>query len=329
MNIPYENQADTLYFDTVDSFLGESKTRYFSSGYKLIKYQFEDVLLHNDELIGILHVEWPKIWAQKKHESIAPHLGSLELFVIAAHLVELYLKGIDNLTDSEIENAWVSFIKINSGVQAISEIKAEECGCKKISECIIDDKTIQSSFSVKIVSTLVQITICHRKNSVPAYMSVNALQLLVKNFYSSFFSIGYKVPVCSIKNVYVNTTERKAQAEIDICNHELLSEFTGIGRAFQPFFNFTDGILVVGQVTQTLLYNLDGLTRDNTSNLWMRCIESTYKSPIPFDEIITLDIHAEEFKTLRIKDAVYRVSTIHISISNSRITGKIKVAHQI
>lgn len=329
MNLIEKDKIDTISFDTIDSFLGDSKARYFSSGYKSIKYVFEDILLQDDKVIGILQVHWPQKWAQKNKEVLTPHLGSLELFVIAAHLVELYLQGIDNMSENDIENSWIEVIKINSGIQAISHAHAEECECVKNSSVFIDNDVAQSHFSIKIVSTQINITIRHKIHAANSCLSVKRIKLLSQDFSTSFFSFGYKIPICNIHNIHLSIESRRAEAQITILNQELLHEFKGMGRAYQPFFNISDGILVVGQLTQTLLYNLDGLTRDNTSNLWMRYIESHYNTPILVGEKISLSIHAEEFKTLHIKKTLYRVSTIHISIAEGKITGKIKVAHQI
>jgi len=319
--------SNLLHFDTAESFLGKSNKRYFSSGYKRIKHHFEDVLVAGERLIGVLNIEWSNIWAQKEGVSLSPHLGSLEFYVIAAQLSELYLEIIDNFSKRDIENTWISHFKIKAGTEAETVLRQEECMCSKIATTVdANNGILKSSFEVKIGKCVVNLTLDHKPCLSHSRISVNKIREMKDRVAFSYFTTGYKVPIYRIFNINLDTQTRIATAEIEVLNQEFLNDFRGLGRKYQPCFSYTDAILIVGQLSQILLFSLDGLTRDRASNLWMRQIESKYHQPL--GDRFTIELRADDFKILKLNENNFRTSTLHLNCSD-QMTAQLKFAYQL
>jgi len=154
--------SNLLHFDTAESFLGESKKRYFSSGYKKVKYHFDSFLVADNKLTGMLKVEWPIVWAQKNNQSLSPHLGTLEFYVIAAQLSEAYLELIEKFSAEDIAHTWISHFKIKAGSEAETMPEQEECTCRQTS--VKKGRTGEVSvflFEVKIGKSIICLTLSH------------------------------------------------------------------------------------------------------------------------------------------------------------------------
>jgi len=117
-----------------------------------------------------------------------------------------------------------------------------------------------------------------------------------------------------------------ATAEIEMLNQELMDDFQGIGRKYQPCFSYTDAILIVGQLSQILIFSLEGLTRDRASNLWMRHIESKYILPI--ENTFTIELRADDFRTVKLKGNDFRTSNLYLNCAD-QMTAQLKFAYQI
>jgi len=317
--------SNLLHFDTAESFLGEGKKRYFSSGYKKIKYRFERYIVADNKLTGMLNVEWPIVWAQKNNQSLSPHLGTLEFYVIAAQLSESYLEIIENFSAQDIAHTWISYFKIKAGSEAETMLEQEECTCRQTS--VKKGRTGEVSiflFEVKIGKSIICLTLSH--TSVQKGQVSKRTKKTPESVPLSYFTTGYKIPVHRIFNIRLNKATRVATAEIEMLNQELMDDFQGIGRKYQPCFSYADAILVAGQLSQILLFNLDGLTRQTASNLWMRQIESKYHQPL--GDRFAIELRADDFKLVKLKENNFRTSNLHLRCSD-QMTAQLKFAYQL
>lgn len=284
------------------------------------------MLVIDKKMVGILVIQWPDVWAQKADKVLPPHLGSLEFYVIGAQLSELYLEIIDNFSNDDIEKSWISHFKIKAGAEAETEVFQEQCECAKTSQKPISEITDESTFEIRIGKAIVVISICHPKGVPNPRISINKIKNISENRNYTYFSCGYKIPVHRIFDIHIDKEKRTATAEVEMINQELVNIFKGIGSSFQPCFSYCDAILIVGQLSQILLFNLDGITRENASNLWMRSIESTYTEPI--GDRFKVELRADEFKQVNLRNTPFRASNLYLNCEDKMIA-KLKFAYQL
>jgi len=87
--------AENSRYSSIDVLLGDSRTRFFGSGYRDIRNRISDVVLETREkAIGsTAAIEYPSAWSKKKDRELQPHLSSVDALAIATQLAETYLRA--------------------------------------------------------------------------------------------------------------------------------------------------------------------------------------------------------------------------------------------
>ncbi len=87
-----------------------------------------------------------------------------------------------------------------------------------------------------------------------------------------FFSNGYRNTQHTIRDIVVNLPGREIVAKVDLTYRN--GQWASKGnRHCTPHFSSIDSILVAGQLAQAYMYTLDGITRDQSSNMWLRDLQ--------------------------------------------------------
>lgn len=82
-----------------------------------------------------------------------------------------------------------------------------------------------------------------------------------------YFGDVYKTQERRISDVVLDATSGSASARVAVLGD---CATTGFSSVYRPTLSIIDGMLVLAQLSQALLYDIDGLTRANSDNLWMR-----------------------------------------------------------
>ncbi|MDH6310055.1 hypothetical protein M2451_002945 [Dysgonomonas sp. PFB1-18] len=326
---------DKIVFDSAESFLGSNKKRYFSSSYKKIKYEFTDLAIYNNSLVGNLDLDWPDTWSEKSGEKRKPHIGSLELYVIAARMVEYHLNIVDNLREDCIERVWVNNFVTKVSQGAIEECSQLACKCTKLSQNEKNGR-IDCLFEIKISKAMVRLAInydlCRERACMSSCVgkpciSFNNMLKASSPQIPSFHSIGYKVPVHKITNVMVDKKDSFIEADIELLNGELSPSFGGLGRAYQPCLTFCDIILTTGQLAQILLFSLDDIDREKAGNLWMRTADCKYFKPVPGETKVRISV--TDSTIMKTGGVTYRAATLLLDYNNGDSLSECRFAYQL
>ncbi len=324
-----------LKYDTPESFLGLNKKRYFSSNYKKIKYDIDELLIYDNSLLGNLNVQWPEVWSEKNGGKRKPHLGSLELYIIAVQFVEYYMEIIDNLKKECLERVWVNNFISKVGNGCIEECENMACKCTKLSQkksgCHVD-----CLFEIKIGKAIVRLAInyvscenrvCLSTCNGNAVISLDKISNMKKRGELSFYSLGYKILMHKITNVVVNKEERFIEADIELVNEELSAYFEGISRTYQPCITFCDIIPITGQLSQILLFSLDDISREDAGNLWMRTADCKYFRPIKGQTKVRITV--KESSIINTVGINYRAATLLLDYNGGDSLSECKFAYQL
>lgn len=334
MHINNDTNNNLFVFESDESFLGSRKKRYFSSNYKKINCDIDGLIIHSNSLSGNLTIVWPEIWSEKNSGLRKPHLGSLELYVIAVRLVERYLGIIDNLKKECLERVWVNNFIPKVG-QAIEDCLELSCKCTKLSQNQVGNR-IDCLFEVKIGKASVKLAInydvCKEKPCLAACVgnsciSIQKLLNAKEQEEHSFYTIGYKIPMHKITNIIVDKTARDIRADIELVNIEMSPFFNGLSKTFQPCLTFCDIILITGQLAQILLFSLDNVDREKAGNLWMRSADCKYFTPIKEDTNVKISI--KDSSILQTGGIDYRMATLLLDFNDGDSLSECKFAYQI
>jgi hypothetical protein len=325
-----------IYLDSPDHFLGPSQNRYFGEGYRKTKHQITNLQIRDKLLIAKLSVKWPPVWSQKKGQIISPHIGSLDFFIVSELLIERYIRIIDNIKDPCIEKMWISNFSCKAGNQAI-EHRTIPCSCIKLSQKE-ENNTLAHLYKIRINNVCALLTvrqqIC-RKNNRKCLSSCNGLATIILDKINkthelnklSYYNSIYKKFDRSIRHIEIYKDENRIKASVNLLNLGKSNVFGGIGKEYLPSITFCDLILVAGQLSQILLFNLEGIERDDAKNLWLRSIDCTSKNTIGNTASVEVLVCSSEI--LCIDRKYYRNVVLEFNFNGGDLFAKCKAAYQI
>lgn len=331
------NDENTMiYLESPDHFLGSSKNRYFGDGYRKTKHLITNLKIRDKILIANLSLKWPALWAKKKGLEVTPHVGSLDFFVVSMQLIEHYMRIIDNIKETCIGKIWVSDFSCKASKQSI-ERKTILCSCTKIDEKRENNK-IYNLYKVKIDNVTTRLTIRQdvcKKNNPKCLSSCNGLATIsvdkMNRVYDlgklSFYHSAYKKINRSIKHIEIYKKEHTIKAIVNLLNSDGNERFRGIEKKYLPSITFCDLILVAGQLSQILLFKLEGITRDDAKNLWLRSIDCIYKNKIGNTAIVEVVVKSSEI--IYIDKKYFRNVVLEFNFNGGDLFAKCKAAFQI
>jgi hypothetical protein len=86
---------------------------------------------------------------------------------------------------------------------------------------------------------------------------------------------------------------------------------TGFGGHYSPSVTMVDCLLSLAQLTQVLIYRLDGIERSRSNTLWVRTLEMESRTPYqPVLSSFTASLAVTKTKTLRLRGGTWRTFTV-------------------
>lgn len=315
--------------------LGNAEQRYFGSGYKNTTHIFENFRILNNSLIADLNIKWKTVWARKNGKPIIPHVSSLDFYIVATLLTEHYLKLLGNIKNVCVNKIWVEEFYCKAASQSIDD-SLLTCSCLKTSQQK-HDNVIVYSFLIKIQNVTANLKVrqvlCKDRirkcksicNNSPINQNTNNYLYLGNRF--NYHDTYYKQLDRIILNIEVYIDERKVCSDIVLENWTYPDQITGIGTSEMPCLTFGDLILLAGQLSQILIYQLDNITRDNATNLWLREIRGIHKYPVNPKTKACVSIISSN--TLSVKGKCYNDLRLKFDFNNGDLVAECKAAYEI
>jgi hypothetical protein len=237
--------------------------------------------------------------------NIPPHVSSLDFLLVSIRLIEHYFNMVEETFF--INKMWVSKFICTVGGKFI-ECKNMECSCTKRTKEIINN-FIQYVFDIKIADVVVEIEVLQGLN-------MNSSGSLLDEFNKSkcsFYEEGYKYFEREIINIILNKKMQCIEADYIIEKNNNIF-FEGIAQSFMSNISFCDLIIACGQLSQILVFDIDNITRNN-STLMLRHINSNYKHPISVNKC-KIKVSVKSSTILKMKNDYYRSANLFFDIRN-------------
>ncbi|GAE29572.1 AvrD family protein [Alkalihalobacillus hemicellulosilyticus] len=275
----------TLYAN-IDDILGEQCKRFFSSGYKLVQHQLEDIQVNPtiQSTSAQASIFYPSDWSKKTDDTdLKPHLSTLDAFVLSLHLNSLFISSIYNLNESQKKHIWIRSVNMKSGSAALFNLEKIKVQTKLIkTETSVDSLCGHlTTFKTQIENMTIEMVIDH-------YVGVydfdakryNKIEDAMNQVNSSYYGSYYRECTRDLFDVQIDTEKEKISAWIKINYPDRTNISDGISSMYYPFYTPIDTFVCAAQQIQALFYLLDGVKRINSNNLWMREIKYECKQPI-------------------------------------------------
>jgi hypothetical protein len=310
--------VNTLQSSDTGRYLGASSKRYFSDGYKDIQHSFSNIRIEKKELLADLILEWPEKWSEKKGVAITPHVGTLDFFLASAILVEKYFQPMNKEFIKRVNKMWIAEFVCKSGNKCL-EKQSIPCLCRLLSKEKMDNK-IHYLFEVLVANTIVRLKVVS-----PYHSLTSSFDPFFAAQTDSYYFNEYKGADRIISSINLMPSEKYISADYEL-RHNQDSSFHGLTSDYMPCLTFCDLVLCAGQLTQILLYNLDNISREESSNLWMRKIHCVYNKPIPMNSQVSVSINKTNM--VKMKSGIYNCSELTFNFNNGDLIAHCSSAYQ-
>jgi hypothetical protein len=331
-------------FDSVDDCLGPAAGRFFGAGFRHVVHRITDITVQpGDNGGGRVHaragLRYPPDWSTKSTEEYQrPHLSSIDALLIAVRLGEIYLTHTHGLGRPQRRRMWLrrSAMKAPSAPQEdLSEFDVEAvnvdhrvepnslCGHVSVFECVVGSLKVTCEIEHEVSNTR---TSSPYPGSPGRYPSSESILGAADGRY---YGDGYKFRRQTIANLDVDPDNQYIECQVRVTpiGFEGLRD-DGFGGHYSPSVTMVDCFLSLAQLTQVLIYRLDGIDRSRSNTLWLRTLTMDSRTPYqPMLSSFTASVALTKSKTVGFRGGTWR--TFSVSGQFQGIQLRITGAHQL
>lgn len=258
-------------FSTVDEILGPSENRFFSSGYRCSEHKvsnlaFPELGENNCCLEATVSLFYPPNWSVKNvGMDVTPHLSTIDMLVLAMQMVETHLSFHFGLSMDDLDTNPVNELAIHAGTKPQENLNDIPVSLmlRRCEEKADDSSKKVSTYECRVglMRAVCQIehTFYRKDNNK---IEINSLDNI--NIKKRYYGLGYKEQKHILSAVYLDMANLTADAQVEfIFSKEEAQVIT------PEKVSYIDVFVTCAQLAQVLLYSLDGLSRSETSTLWM------------------------------------------------------------
>ncbi|WP_207400869.1 AvrD family protein [Actinomadura roseirufa] len=272
---------------SVDDYLGPGETRFFSHGYRRVRYDVRDLAVSPGGVTGTASLAYPGDWSKKGSGDLRPHLSTVDSLVLAVQLAEAHLAHAGGLDAGARRAARLRRVALRAGTSPQEDLdavplKAAYCGSAggvSVFEC-----------SSGVMRARCEIE--HHAGGGAAGAAPNgaghpaagrrSFDDLLGPGIRRFYGEGFKDRGHRIEDVRVDMGGPRADGTVVVERSKAPEE--GIDGAYQPSFSLIDAFVVNLQLAQILMYEMDGVSRADSNTLWMlRAVLDAGPARRPFD----------------------------------------------
>jgi Pseudomonas avirulence D protein (AvrD) len=321
----------------MEEYLGPVHGRYFGSGYKRVDREMSNITVvagadFSGQATATAQLYYPKDWSRKAtSEELRPHLSTIDAFLLAVDLAEVYLADGHGLNAARRRQAWIRAMSIRAGSapdETLTGLGASLAVATTRGES--DPNHATSSFRCRVGSIKVQLMVEHPVADVggPVRTVHDRADEVLGSKRSRYFGDGYKLRNQRFADVRVHDEGPAIDATVQVGTDDVFGRDDGLGGAYGPSVSMLDCLLSLAQLAQVLVYRHDGIPRTDSNTLWMRRLSLETRSP-----------HHQLSDPMRAVVSVDRASLLHLgggtwrafemSGSIAGVVGTSSFAHQL
>ncbi|MFZ2172541.1 MAG: AvrD family protein [Rhodococcus sp. (in: high G+C Gram-positive bacteria)] len=316
---------------SLDDVLGAADHRYFGRGYKNVNHDLIDLDLGRSTAPGTEHravavLDYPRRWSEKGSKELAPHVSSIDTVALAAALLEAALGYTRRLDPDEQAQVWVSHAKVSAGTRPEEDLHRVPVSAVVTGVEQLPAGTVATTATFRVGQLRGTMTLIHPAGAGEQHRGgtdrVPGPSAQVLPFYLG----GYKSHTLTARDLTVDSDSVTATVEIDI---DTTTTFGGAETAWPRSVSVIDAVLGAAQLSQVLLYRLDGVDRTTSNTLWMRKLELVAAGPDrdagrPFRG----QVRVRRLSTIHRSGAVWRSADLVVTDFGG-VTGSCLLAHEL
>ncbi|HEX6359921.1 AvrD family protein [Actinophytocola sp.] len=266
-------------FESIDECLGPAEQRFFGSGYRRVTRRIHDLSVHNGAQARAT-LDYPADWSLKDEDTeLRPHLSSVDAMVLGLALAEAYLIHAHGLDGPQRRRMWPRLVGLKAGTAPQEELTGFDIEVARTAEVGAGAVCANvSALRARLGTMKVACDIEHdgaAEERAPSFYA--AAGDLLGPTEDECVGAGYHDRRHVMTNVDIDTEEGRFAADVVVEPGD--AEGAGMGAAYQPSLTMVDGLLVMAQLAQALLYEIDVVDRNRTNTMWLRNLRMEVEEP--------------------------------------------------
>lgn len=318
---------------SVDDQLGPAEQRFFGRGFRRVAYDIGEVHLARSADGAVLArsavgVRYPADWSKKAAGTdLRPHFSTVDGIVVAAQLAEACLSG----PGADLRDAWLRKVRLTAGSSPQEELTGlpAEATLRRTAPVAGHPARMVSTVDCAIGTMRVRCEVEHSPaRPVEEERTLSGLDALLGPAADRYFGVGFTTRRQYVRDVEVDHQELRADARLTL-GHEDGAAVPGAGieGSYQPSVSVIDAFVTALQLAQVMLYDLDGMRRQDSNTLWMRQTTLTASYPDRPAEGIPVSTRLVDPGLLRMSGGTWR--TLDVVAELAGIHVRSAVAHQL
>ncbi|WP_410570387.1 AvrD family protein [Amycolatopsis sp. cmx-4-61] len=268
-------------FASIDDQLGPHSQRYFGSGFKRVTHRITGAHLDpsTDLLRARAHLNYPTDWSAKTAgKQLTPHLSTLDAAVVAVQLAELHLNTAFELGDQQRRALWIRRLSIKAGATPQEQLDDVALSVRRTST-ERNAATGVSRMEGRVGALATVCEVVHDRDLRIARQTSDAIDTdeILGDPARRYFGQGFQQRNYDLRDVVIADDHSAVSATTRVSGDVIHPD--GLSGKFQPAITFVDGLIVLAQLAQSLLYALDDIDRTASNTLWMRRVEISGPPP--------------------------------------------------
>lgn len=267
-------------YNSIDDYLGPRAGRFFGTGFKRVSRQLRHVTVdpHGRTIAATASLRYPTDWSTKStSSSLVPHLSTIDAGVLSMLLGESYLTSVFTLSAEQRRTMWLRRLVIRAGVRPQEQLsdfdisaqhletRVEPVGMLSVLDCRFGGLRTRCEFVHEQGN--------HRSDDRPMVLPDGFLGDPVLRYYGT----GFQERDQEIHDIRLDPSAAEVSATVNITTGGWHPD--GLEGGYQPSVSVVDGMVVLAQLAQSLLYRLDDIERADSDTLWMRQVDISTDTP--------------------------------------------------
>ncbi|RQP15259.1 MAG: hypothetical protein EAS52_15670 [Parapedobacter sp.] len=306
-------------YDDASTFLGDGTGRYFANGYRHFHWRITAFEVSEAGLGGELEISYDG----PARPDGQPHLGSIEYTAIASMLAEYVLIYLARLDAEQVSLSLLRHIrlKLRDAVEVAGETTLPfRCALGQPDWTRRASNGILSPIAVWLADTHISLVADHPANRWGRFDPCAVWPLNRPAMYNH----GYKLRTNTVADVCCDATNRTCSAMVtrdDYYGGDRQGLFSARSATIP-----TDVLTVTGQLMQVLLYTLEGTTREDCGNIWLRAMDIRYGRAM-WAKRYAASVRFLDVKTLA--KGEHRWRAVRLVSQLAGITGEFSITHRL
>lgn len=315
---------------TVDDYLGPGNQRFFGQGFRRVRYRAHgfDATCEPDATValrGAVSVRYPTDWSRKATGDLRPHFSTLDALVLAAEATQLSLADAYGSSVARSSRTWLRTVRITAGTtpqENLERLPVRLTG--RLGETV--GHRAASHTDTRIGTMRVRCEAMHSVGTpVLGQRHYESADVVLGPAGDRYYGDGFRAWRQHLSDVRIDLDALRADAMLVL---EPDDSIVFSPRDRSPSVSMVDAFVTALQLAQVMLYELDGIRRQDSDTLWMRqTVLTTEHAELPCPQGAPATVTLENSRRIPVAGAIWRTADIVGDVGGVRL--RCAVTHRL